>query len=130
MDTITASSSGALYALAFATVLSACGRQAAPEAPVVWHVSWQPPTVHTDNTPIVTRPTYELEMAPQDEEAQQWKVVWAGQATSAEFKGPPGRYCFRAITVEKGVRSPASPPVCATKQAGEGAATPVGSSRS
>ena len=48
-------------------------------------------------------------------QSQDWKVVWTGTTTSAQFRAPPGRHCFRAVTVEKKSRSEPSTVICAAK---------------
>ena len=113
-----------LASLSFAATLMLAlgGCKAAMETPeaIDWKISWQPATTHEDNTPITTTPTYELEMAAGEGAGHSWKVVWTGAETTAVFKGPPGRHCFRAVTVENGVRSKPSQINCATKnEAGE-----------
>jgi hypothetical protein len=97
--------------------LASCRAATESDGTVEWKVSWTPPLTHEDNTPIRTQPTYELEMAANEYGQGPWKVVWRGTTTTAVFKASPGRHCFRAVTVENGVRSQPSQIHCATKPA-------------
>ena len=98
--------------------LLACRPVAESVEPIEWQVSWTPATAHEDQTPIEGTPAYELEMTVDEAGQGPWKVVWSGSATNARFKAPPGRRCFRAVTLEDGARSQPSQVHCATKSAG------------
>ena len=97
--------------------LAGCRAATESDGPVEWKVSWAPSVTHEDNTPLNTQPTYELEMAANEYGQGPWQVVWRGTANTAVFKAPSGRHCFRAVTVENGVRSQPSQIQCATKPA-------------
>lgn len=103
--------------LALASVLSlaACQTATSPEAPVDWKISWTPTQTNEDNTPLTSKPAYEVEMAQGEGGKGPWSTVWSGTTTTAIIKAPPGHRCFRAKSVEKGVRSDASEVICGDK---------------
>jgi hypothetical protein len=102
--------------------LAACQPVNESPKPINWEISWAPTQAHEDNTPLTSRPTYELEMATNANAQGPWVVVWSGATTTANLPALPGHKCFRAITVENGVRSEPSEPICATKLADGGTA--------
>lgn len=106
---------GFLFVLALGML--GCRPERDSAKPIDWTVSWTPPIAHEDNTPLISPPVYELEMANGGSGEDPWKVVWSGSTTTAVFKAPPGRHCFRAVTVENGVRSRPSEVNCATNPA-------------
>ena len=100
---------------ALALALVACHGATRSNEPVEWRISWAAPAAHVDKTPLTAQPSYELEMAP-DRDAGPWKLVWAGKTSNAVIEEAQGYRCFRAITVENGIRSKPSPVQCATKR--------------
>jgi hypothetical protein len=107
-------------ACCLAISLLGCREVTKAEEAIDWKVSWAPSLTHEDDSPMRIQPSYELEMSADANGQGPWKVVWRGTTTTATFKAPPGRRCFRAITVENGVKSEPSEISCATKPTAAG----------
>ena len=102
-----------------AVALAGCRAVDEAEKPIDWKLSWAPSDSHVDESPLTTQPTYELEMAAGPNGQGPWVVVWSGATTTAHIPALPGHKCFRAVTVENGVRSAPSEPICGTRLADE-----------
>lgn len=100
---------------ALALALIGCHGATQSNEPVEWRISWAAPAAHVDKTPLTAQLSYELEMA-HDGDKGPWKLVWAGKTSNAVIKESAGYRCFRAMTVEHGIRSKPSPVQCATKK--------------